>query len=191
MGSARPSVGESRVSESLLPRLGRYPARVTAVLSRAQRHVRELARTVDQAGVVQDRVRTVPYEGHQNPRAGHRTFHEVAQVVGVLPGGELVGRFDADLAQHPVGHLVQGAQDRAGQPHEGAHRDREQGGRGLRVGDGPGLGCHLTDCQVQEGHDQELEHVTGDVGCDRAQASRLEQGRQPVVDRRLGDGAQG
>ena len=38
MGSAQSSVRANRVSESLLPRLGRRPARVAAVSSRAQRH---------------------------------------------------------------------------------------------------------------------------------------------------------
>ena len=62
---------------------------------------------------------------------------ELTQRVGVLARGDLVHGLDAQAVQHRVGGVVEHEQQRAGQPQEAAHRQRQQGGRVLGVGDGP------------------------------------------------------
>lgn len=82
-------------------------------------------------------------------------LHELADGGGVVAaGGGAVHGGHAAPRHEAVGHHVGEQQQRAHGPHE---RPRGQGHRlrgGLGVGDGPGLGRHLTHHQVEERHGQ-------------------------------------
>ena len=117
--------------------------------------------------------------------------HQLAQRIGVLPGRDLVPRVHTELVQDRVGGVVEQEQQRAGEPEEPAHRQRQQGGRVLRVRDGPRLGRHLAHDQVQERDDDQREDERDDVRRPQGQAPAGEHRREPVVHGRLGDRTQG
>src|SRR5690606_33342805 len=120
-----------------------------------------------------------------------RVLDEVTQLVRAVAGDDPLGGLDPDPPQTPVGRLVEGYQDRAGDRHEGPHGQCEQDGGPLRVGDRPRLRRHLPDDEVQEGDDDERQDEPGDVREHVRRPEPLDRRRQPVVERGFGDRPQG
>ena len=110
----------------------------------------------------------------QRPGPG-RVGDELAQAVRVVARGELVHRLDADPAQAGVRQRVERHQQRPGDRHEGAHRQREQDRGPFRVRDGPRLRRHLADHQVHERHRDQRGDERDHVGGHRGQAPGGEQ----------------
>ena len=120
----------------------------------------------------------------------HRMLHQVAQAVGVLPGQHRVHGVHPHARQHPVGRLVEGPQWQPGDAQEAAHGERQQDGRLLGVGNGPRLGRHLADDQVQERDDEQRQGEGHHVGGDLREPGGAQGGHEPVVHRGLGERTQ-
>ena len=113
-----------------------------------------------------------------------------AQGFGVVAGrtGAVDGLF-ASQGHHFVGHDVDPLQQRAEDPHEATCGDRDELQGGLRVGNRPGLRCHLTQHEVEEGNYEECEEEANDVGNAQRQARGLQRCHEQVVHPGLGHSA--
>src|SRR5699024_890584 len=97
-----------------------------------------------------------------------RTFVQGAGVAGVFNQGtqridviassaSTIYRCFTSLAHQNIGHVVNPLEKRAENPDEAASRDSDDLQRRFRVRNSPRLRSHLTDDQVQEGHDKQRD----------------------------------